>query len=97
MVRYGLIVVFSSERRRTHPSSFREKSREIGIVLEAELTGNLLNALCGICQLALHPQHDGALDVFAGAMADGGCENLVQVTRGDVQIVGIERWLAVAG
>ena len=97
MVRYGLIVVISSECRRTNPCRLGEKAREIGVILEAELTGNLLYALCGIGQFALHPEHDGLLDVFAGAMADGGCENLVQIARGDVQTVGIERWLAVAG
>ena len=97
MAIYGLIVVFSSKRRWTNPCCLREKTREIGVVLEAELKGNLLNALCGIGQFALHLQHDGSLDIFAGAVADGGGENLVQVTRGDVQIVGIERWLAVAG
>ena len=97
MVRYGLIVVIGSERRRTYPCRLREKAREIGVVLETKLTGNLLNALRGIGQFTLHPQHDCTLDIFAGAMADGGGENLVQIACGDVQAIGIERWLAMAG
>ena len=97
MARYGLIVVFISKGRRTDTCGLREKSGEIGVVLETKLTGNLLYALSGIGQFAFHPERNGALDIFAGAVADSGGENLVQIARGDVQLVGIERWLAMAG
>lgn len=94
---FGLIVVICAEGRRADAYLLGKKAREVGIILEAELTCYFLNRFLGIGQFALHPQDDFTPDEAAGGKSDGGSQYLVQIASRDVQTVGIERGLAVLG
>ena len=94
---FGLIVVICTEGRRADAYLLSKKAREVGIILEAELTGYFLNRILGIGQFALHPQDDFTPYVLASGEADGSGEDFVQIARRDVQTVGVERGLAVLG
>ena len=62
---FGLIVVIGAKGAGADADGLGKQTGEVGIVVEAEQTGNLLYAERGVSQFALHAQHDFAVDVLA--------------------------------